>query len=181
MIFTKMAKILVLATALALAGSSAFAVTAAEGAANLIKVGSDPILFNLKDIKGNDMVLQDQLGKKAILLVFWSLFCGPCQEELPLVDKLGKKYKEQGFNVWTVNLDGPQRGKAVDKFLTKNGYAFDVLWEKIEGTSYITADAYGIAGTPSVVMVGKNGKVTYAHVGNATEQDLEAAINEAIK
>ncbi|TLN05265.1 redoxin domain-containing protein, partial [bacterium] len=80
MIFTKMAKILVLATALALAGSSAFAVTAAEGAANLIKVGSDPILFNLKDIKGNDMVLQDQLGKKAILLVFWSLFCGPCQE-----------------------------------------------------------------------------------------------------
>jgi thiol-disulfide isomerase/thioredoxin len=163
------------------AATSAFAVTAEEGAANLIKKDSDPILFTLDSLAGKPVALQDMLGKKAIMLVFWSIFCGPCQEELPLVDKLGKKYKEQGLDVYTINLDGPKRKKNVDALMNMKGFGFEVLWEKVDGTAYLTADAYGVGGTPSLILIGKSGKVSFAHVGNTSEETLEKEIESALK
>ncbi|TAL18107.1 TlpA family protein disulfide reductase [bacterium] len=180
--FSRSLRLLAALTAvLIFAATSALAVTAEEGAANLIKKDSDPVLFTLDSLKGNSVSLQDLLGKKAVMLVFWSIFCGPCQEELPLVDKIGKKYKEQGLDVYTINLDGPKRKKNVDALMNMKGFGFEVLWEKVEGAAYLTADAYGVGGTPSLIIIGKNGKVSFAHVGNTTEEALEKEVEAALK
>jgi thiol-disulfide isomerase/thioredoxin len=151
-----------------------------EGGVEIIAVGADPILFTLKTLKGPDVKLEDLLQKKAVILVFWSLFCGPCQEELPLIDAIGRKYADKGLEVLAVNLDGEARGKAVEKFMDKRGYAFKVLWEQIDGVKYVVADAYGVAGTPTMIMINKKGKVSYTHIGVGTEEALEKAVQAAL-
>jgi thiol-disulfide isomerase/thioredoxin len=151
-----------------------------DGTNPLIAVGSDPILFELEDLNDNVVALKDMLGKEAVVIVFWSLFCGPCQEELPLVDAVGVQYAEQGLKTYTINLDGKKRGKAVKKYMQKKGYTFGVLWEEIEGISYVTADAYGVGGTPTTIIIDKTGKVSYTHVGQVTKEELESTVKKAL-
>jgi thiol-disulfide isomerase/thioredoxin len=185
MIQFKLHKAIVIALVLTMAASFAMAQATARkgaepGAIKLVEKGAEPILFDLKNLNGDDIKLGDYVGKKSVMLIFWSLFCGPCQEELPLIDKLGKKYKEEGFEVFSINLDGDKRGKAVKKYMKKKGYTFEVLWEKIDGISYVTADAYGVQGTPTTVIVGKGGKVSYVHVGLETEEEMEKVVLETL-
>jgi len=166
-----------------LAASAAFAEATprkTEGGVQLVPLGTDPLPFTLKTPKGTEVSLSDLLQKKAVILVFWSLFCGPCQEELPLIDAVGKKYADKDLVVLAVNLDGEARGKAVEKFMDKRGFTFTVVWEIIEGVRYKTADAYGVAGTPTMVLIGKKGKVSYTHVGQGTEADIEKAVQAAL-
>jgi peroxiredoxin len=167
---------LCLVAAFSLAAESTTRKSADTEVIKLVKKGADPISFELNDLNGNAVKLDDYVGKKSVMIIFWSLFCGPCQEELPLVDKLGKKYKKDGLEVFSINLDGEKRGKAVRKFMKKKGYTFEVLWERVEGISYVTADAYGVQGTPTTVIIGKGGKVSYVHVGLATEEELEKIV-----
>lgn len=146
----------------------------------LAAVGSDPIDFTLKKLGGEPVELKSLLGKKAVMLVFWSLFCGPCQEELPAVNTVYKQYADKGLEVFAVNLDGEKRTKAVEKYMEKQGFSFSVLWEIIEGVNYVTADAYGVAGTPTLVLIGKDGKVSFTHVGKTELEDLEKATKAAL-
>jgi len=152
-----------------------------EAAVNsFIAVGAEPLPFTLKRLGGDPVELKPLLTQKAVMLVFWSLFCGPCQEELPLVDQIFKKYSAQGLEVFAVNLDGEKRSKAVDTYMKKQGFSFSVLWEVLEGVSYLTADSYGVAGTPTLVLIGKSGKVSFTHVGKTGEADLENAVQAAL-
>ena len=53
---------------------------------------------------------------------------------------------------------------------------FGVLWEEIDGTNYVTADKYGISGTPTLVLIDKKGKISYTHVGQAELSILEKVV-----
>lgn len=150
-------------------------------AAPMITVGADPLPFKLNKLGGEPVELSALLNKKAVMLVFWSLFCGPCQEELPLVDQSFKKHKDADLAVFAINLDGEKRTKAVEKYMEKQGFTFSVLWEVIDGISYQTADAYGVAGTPTLILIGKNGKVSFTHIGKTEAADLEKAVQVALE
>ena len=170
-----------LVVCLAVAGAiPAAASSAGDDAANLIKVGAAPIPFSLQTPDGEVVEMEDYLGEKAMLLTFWSFFCGPCREEIPLLDELTKKYADDGFEMLAINLDGPKLDKAVRKYMGSNGYSFQVLWEEIEGVSYKTADAYGVVGTPSLVLIGKDGTVNWTHVGREEVPVLDAKIRKAV-
>lgn len=146
----------------------------------LISAGADPAPFSLQDLDGNTHALTDHKGSSAVLLAFWSFFCGPCREEIPLLDTIGKKYADKGFEIWAINLDGPKLEKAVRKYMSSNNFTFRVLWEEIEGISFKTADSYGVVGTPTLVLIGKDGKVSWAHVGRENPDRIEAEIQKAL-
>lgn len=165
------------------AGISSAAATPRKGeggAQPLLSVGSEPIDFTLEKLGGGQAALAADLKNKVVIMVFWSLFCGPCQEELPVVDQIAKNYANGDVVVYAVNLDGEKRGKAVKQYMDTKGFSFTVLWEKLDGIRYVTADAYGVPGTPATVLIGKKGKISYTHVGQETLESLEKAVKEAL-
>src|SRR5690606_30528212 len=56
------------------------------------------------DTSGNVRKLSDLKGK-VVLLDFWASWCGPCRKENPSIVRLYNKYKEQGFEIFSVSLD----------------------------------------------------------------------------
>lgn len=62
--------------------------------------------FSLKDQLGHTWRLRDHIGKKVIVLNFWTVTCQPCLEELPSFSDLDRIAQDRGtFEVVTVSVD----------------------------------------------------------------------------
>jgi thiol-disulfide isomerase/thioredoxin len=116
--------------------------------------------FSLTDLDGKTVSLSSLKGK-VVILDFWATWCGPCKKSMPLLDKFytDKRPKDveiYGVNVWERN--GNTSG--VKPFITDHQFHFPVLLGNNE-----IADAYGVRGIPTLVVIDKEGKLAYRHVG----------------
>ena len=149
-------------------------------AAGVLATGTPSPGFTLKDTKGKNVSFNPKALKKPALLVFWSLFCEPCKEELPLFAWIGDKYQGEGLQLIGVNLDGANMAGAAARFFTMNRLAFPSVMDRKEGKRFVTAEAFGVTGTPSLFLVGSGGGVGWTHVGRVEAPALEAAVRAAL-
>ncbi len=79
--------------------------------------------FNLESRDGSMKTLADYKGK-VVWMTFWASWCAPCRNELKLLKPLHEKYKDQGFSVVAINVDGAdEKAKAKSMFLAfRAGY-----------------------------------------------------------
>jgi len=115
---------------------------------------------------------QKTLAGKVVLVDFWATWCGPCIAEIPNVLEAYEKYHDKGFEVIGVSLD--QDRDALEGFLKEREIPWTILHEepKGEGWQHPLATQYGITGIPTVVLIGRDGKVitTDARGGKLGEQ-----------
>ena len=57
---------------------------------------------------------------RVLLLDVWASWCGPCKQELPMLDAMAKRLKGQGIDVLAVSVD--QERANVEKFLKGHGH-----------------------------------------------------------
>ena len=60
--------------------------------------------FTLTALDGGQATLSQYKGQ-VVMVNFWATWCGPCQQEMPLLDQMYKKYKPAGFTLIGVNVD----------------------------------------------------------------------------
>ncbi|MCS5561441.1 MAG: TlpA family protein disulfide reductase, partial [Marinobacter nauticus] len=60
--------------------------------------------FTLESRSGENLRLEDHRGE-VVMLNFWASWCGPCRQEMPLMDELYSQYKDLGFIILAVNVD----------------------------------------------------------------------------
>lgn len=147
----------------------------------MLDVGAVAPDFSIKDTAGGSFNLGDDKGKKHVLLVFWSIFCEPCRVEMPIVQKLHEKYRD-ALSVLAIALDGEPLKNSIVGFVKQEGYTFTVLIDELdEKEMFKVADPFGVAGTPTIYLVDRGGKVVLAKVGRFKEEDLEKAIQSVLK
>jgi len=132
--------------------------------------------FSLRSLDGRNLRLKEQRGQ-VVLINFWATWCGPCREEMPLLDKLHAKYKDLGFTLLGVNVDDdPQAARSL---AGKLGVHFPVLLDTDKQVSRL----YDLNSMPSTVLVDKDGKVRFLHRGYRAgyEQAYEQQIRELLK
>ena len=161
-------------------GSSFTKIPTVKGIETL-KVGAKAPDFTVQDLAGKEFHLASNVGKDAILLFFWSFFCGPCREEMPMISQMAKEYQGKGLQVLGVNLDGREMKKAIDKFVVNEKIAFRILFDELAGDAFRVADPYGVAGTPALFLIDKQGVVAFGVVGAVTGEQLKAEIGKVLK
>ena len=90
---------------------------------DLLPVGSLAPTFESVDTDGKPFALAEALKEKPVLLVFWSIFCGTCRDELPILEQEKPKYADKVQFV-TVNLDEAPRAKTVKGFAKQQGFTY---------------------------------------------------------
>jgi thiol-disulfide isomerase/thioredoxin len=79
--------------------------------------------FTLTSLSGQPSGLSAYKGQ-VVMVNFWATWCGPCQQEMPLLDQMYKKYKPAGFTLIGVNVD--KEAPAVKELLTRKPVSFPV-------------------------------------------------------
>lgn len=146
----------------------------------MLKVGDQAPDFQVGDLSGNLFNMKKTLNSsKGVLIFFWSIFCEPCKAELPILQKLSRKYKEKGIEFVGVSIDGSPMKDAISAFVKQEDYGFRALIDELNpDESFKVSDPYGVAGTPTVYIIDSEGVVRFAKVGRASEEELEEVIKQ---
>jgi peroxiredoxin len=143
--------------------------------------GEPAPLFSIEDINGDAFALESFKDKNPVLLFFWSFFCGPCREEIPMINQITAEYKEKGLIVAGVNLDGKEMKKAISKFMEQEKISYIVAFDELNGDSFKVADPFGVAGTPSLFLIDKKGILTFSKVGAVEHDELKGLIENVLE
>jgi thiol-disulfide isomerase/thioredoxin len=94
-----------------------------------------------------------------VLINFWASWCGPCRQEMPLLNQLHKKYKSRGFTVIGINVE-EQTNNARD-FISNYPVDFPIALDPQNRVSKL----YKVMAMPTTVVVDRNGNMRFLHRG----------------
>jgi thiol-disulfide isomerase/thioredoxin len=114
--------------------------------------------FTLKSMSGKNLKLSEMTGN-VVLINFWASWCGPCREEMPLLNALHKKYAPLGFTVLGVNVEEQLDGAR--GFLSNVPVDFPIL---LDNTNKVSKQ-YKVVAMPTTVVVDRDGNMRYLHEG----------------
>jgi len=119
----------------------------------------------------------DQLIKadnNKILITFMAAWCGPCIDELPVLNKLYQKYKKQGLKLIGVSIDLGGPG-AMQPIIDKLQIRFPVYWY---GESAV--QKFSLFAIPMIFLV-KNGQIVEKLPGQRSEKALNKIFREFLR
>jgi peroxiredoxin len=114
--------------------------------------------FALKSSTGENLRLSEYRGD-VVMINFWATWCGPCRQEMPLLDELYTRYARVGFNLLGVNIDDDSR-RAM-QMVEELGINFPVLFDSRKEVSKL----YEVEAMPVTVLVDREGTVRHVHHG----------------
>lgn len=128
-------------------------------------------------LAGKKKLKLSQLQGNVVMINFWASWCGPCREEMPLIEDLFQKYKKLGFVVYGVNVDA--NPKDAQALLKETGVSFPVGYD----TKNKVSQLYSVDSMPSTVMVDRKGNMRFLHRGYKPgyEKDYEKQIRQLIR
>jgi peroxiredoxin len=139
---------------------------AGQGAA----IGAPATNFTLKDVSGRPMSLADNFGKNVVLLDFWATWCVPCEAEMPHLQRIYQRYKDQGFVLLGISMDGPETVASVAPYVRRLGLAFPVL---LDEETQVTNIYNPQRTAPLTVLIDRAGRVHRVHPGYKPGDEVE--------
>jgi thiol-disulfide isomerase/thioredoxin len=159
-------------------------------ATEAIQVGMPAPDISLASPDGKNYSLSDLKGK-VVLLDFWASWCGPCRKANPHVVEVYHKYKDKGFTVFSVSLDGID-SRTKSRFPTEEQFKAGLEQSKQSWINAIEKDQlvwpyhvselskwdtkaarqYGVSGIPKTFLIGRDGKIAAVNPRFTLEEEL---------
>jgi thiol-disulfide isomerase/thioredoxin len=114
--------------------------------------------FSLKLVDGRTVTL-DALRGRVVFLNFWATWCPPCREEMPSMEILYRRFRDQGLEFIAVDI--MENGKTVSAFLADNNLSFPAALDSNGRVS----NGYGVQAIPATFIVDRDGKIILYTVG----------------
>ncbi|MGH7264224.1 MAG: TlpA family protein disulfide reductase [Candidatus Rokuibacteriota bacterium] len=130
--------------------------------------------FSLPLFDGGRFSLAEHRGR-VVVVTFWASWCLPCREEAPMLEAAWRAYRDRRVVVVGINVQDGE--PAARRFIEEFGLTFP---NGPDAGGRIAID-YGVYGIPELFVVGRDGRITYKHVGAIGERTLSARIGEALR
>ncbi|MEL6944443.1 MAG: TlpA disulfide reductase family protein, partial [Bacteroidota bacterium] len=132
-----------------------------------------------------------------VLLDFWASWCGPCRRANPNVVDLYNRYKDKGFTVFSVSLDGPRKTQGLNQqqlqeqfdrskqkwiaAIEKDNLTWPYHVSDLKYWSAAPAQTYGVRSIPKTFLIDKEGKIVKTGVNPMSgirqlEEDIKALL-----
>ena len=130
---------------------------AADAAADSVTPAAAPA-FTLQSTNGQQVSLAQFKGD-VVMINFWASWCGPCRQEMPLLDSIYRKYKDMGFELIGVNVEPDS--KSANAWLKATPVTYPILYDPQSKVSQL----YQVQAMPTTVIIDRTGAVRFLHRG----------------
>jgi len=127
--------------------------------------------FTLMDLQGKAWHLQDLRGK-VVLVNFWATWCPPCRKEMPDLDALYSKFKDQGFVVLAIS---DEEAAKVTLFITGHKFSYPILLDPGRKVN----DAFVVEGIPKSFVYDRAGKLVAQSIDMRTQKQFLQMLAQA--
>lgn len=130
------------------------------------------------DANGGELALKDFVSKnKYTLLEFWASWCGPCRAEIPVLKQAYKKFKNKGFEIYSLSIDEKEEDWRLALKEDETSW-IQTLGQGKKGTEIITS--YGVEGIPASFLIDQNGKIVASN-DQLRAENLDKTLSELFK
>ncbi|MCE7997141.1 MAG: TlpA family protein disulfide reductase [Roseivirga sp.] len=136
-------------------------------------IGTEAMDFETVDMEGNPVKLSDLKGS-VVAINFWFIGCKPCIMEMPELNEIVHKFKNQGVKFVAIATD---KKASLEKFAQRKQFDYDVIPDGKALTKL-----YQISGYPTHCIVDQEGKIAYfkSAYSPQTASELEGTIQELL-
>jgi thiol-disulfide isomerase/thioredoxin len=134
--------------------------------------------FTIKDLQGNTVSF-DQYKGKVVFINLWATWCGPCKAEMPGIQSLAEKLKNEPVEFVMLSVDKEVALPKVTTYLEKNEYTFPVFMPQ----GYLP-EQLRVPSIPTTFIVSKEGKILMKEVGTRnynTKKMVNFLINQTTR
>ncbi len=131
-------------------------------------------------INVKNITISEYIGKKVILVDFWTYSCINCQRTIPYLEAWYEKYKDYGFiliGVHTPEFDFEKDYNNVKDAVNRFGITYPV----VQDNEYMTWRAYNNRYWPRKYLIDIDGFIVYDHIGEGAYEEAEKMIQEALQ
>ncbi len=127
--------------------------------------------FTLTDLQGKEWRLHDLQGK-VVLVNFWATWCPPCRKEMPDLDALYAKFKDQGFVVLAISDEDAAK---VTPFIGERKISYPVLLDPGRKVN----ELFKVEGIPKSFVYNREGKLVAQSIDMRTRSQFLGMLAEA--
>jgi peroxiredoxin len=147
---------------------------------NRVKQGDSIPTFKGRNLNGDEVDVGSMLGKKVVVLAFWSIYCKPCVEEISSLIRIQDEFGGSDLEVIGINTDSElgvgRIRKFIDRFeeFEKKRINYQIIFD--EGNKL--SSLLGVSFLPTVLSVNTKGQVEKIFTGfeEKNEQEISAGI-----
>jgi thiol-disulfide isomerase/thioredoxin len=127
--------------------------------------------FTLTDLQGKAWHLKDLHGK-VVLVNFWATWCPPCRKEMPDLEALYSRFKDQGFVVVAIS---DEEAAKVSPFIAERKISYPVVLDPGRKAN----DHFVVEGIPKSFVYDRDGKMVAQSIDMRTRNQFLEMLGQA--
>jgi len=127
--------------------------------------------FTLADLQGKPWHLRELRGK-VVLVNFWATWCPPCRKEMPDLQALYDKFKDQGLLVLSIS---DEESAKVTPFIAEKQISYPVLLDPGRKVN----EAFIVEGIPKSFVFDRDGKLVAQSIDMRTRDQFLGMLSQA--
>lgn len=127
----------------------------------------------------SDALKLEGLRGRVVLVDFWTFGCYNCRNTLPHIKRWDAAYRAQGLTVIGVHSPEFDREKVFAN-VQREVKSLGINYAVVTDNEYETWNAYNIKAWPTVLLLDKQGRIRWMHVGEGMYEETENAIKKLL-
>jgi thiol-disulfide isomerase/thioredoxin len=143
----------------------------------LVGVRSGPDMIPSYDYRSltGETLSADSLRGRVVLVNFWATWCTPCRVEMPLLEAMYERHREQGFVIVGLAVDQAPTS-TVAEYVRARGVTYPVAHVGSEAERRFG----GVRGYPTSFLLDRTGRIRHAVLGPIGPLSLEPAVRRLL-
>ncbi len=127
--------------------------------------------FTLEDLHGTKWTLK-QLYGKVVVVNFWATWCPPCRKEMPDLETLYKRFKDQGLVILAISDEDPGKLKP---FVEREKVSYPILLDPGRKVN----ELFEVEGIPKSLVYDRTGKLVAQSIDMRTQKQFLEMLGHA--
>jgi thiol-disulfide isomerase/thioredoxin len=121
----------------------------------------------------------ENLRGRVVLVDFWTFGCYNCRNTLPTLKAFDERYRNKGLTIVGVHSPESDYEKNVVN-LRKSVQRLGIRYPVVTDNDYKTWNAYNVGAWPTVIILDKQGRIRFTHIGEGMYEEQERVIKKLL-